>query len=83
MGLVSEVGGVNPIGQLGHPGHQLGGDLAVAGEGQRHPEQEAGEVEDPAVEDCHHNRTVINSVRRVGLGVPDRAWPTRDHTRAL
>ena len=29
MGLVAEVGGVDPIGQLGHPGHQLGADLNV------------------------------------------------------
>ena len=29
MGLVSEVGGVDPIGQFGHPGHQLGGDLDI------------------------------------------------------
>ena len=29
MGLVAEVGGVHPIRQLGHPGHQLGRDLNV------------------------------------------------------
>ena len=30
MGLVAEVRGVDAIGQLGHPGHQLGGDLNVS-----------------------------------------------------
>ena len=30
VGLVAQVGGVDPVGQLGHPRHQLGRDLDVA-----------------------------------------------------